>query len=51
MHAARCEAHVQLFLQAEWSRRERFYPEIVQYIQQHPHWRMSMQTHKYLDIR
>lgn len=50
MHAEKCAPHVQLFLQAEWSRRERFYPEIVKYIKSNPKWRMSMQTHKYLEI-
>ncbi len=50
MHAEKCASTVQLFLQAEWSKRERFYPEIVSYIQAHPHWRLSMQTHKYLEI-
>lgn len=40
-----------LFLQAEWSRRKDLMPMIVEYIKQHPRWRLSQQTHKYIDIR
>ena len=25
--------------------------EVIAYIEQHPHWRLSLQTHKYLEIR
>lgn len=49
-HAARCANHVQLFLQPEWSRRERITPQLIDYVRQHPQWRLSLQTHKYLDI-
>jgi 7-carboxy-7-deazaguanine synthase len=49
-HAARCAEHVQLFLQPEWSRRDRFTPELVAYVKENPQWRLSLQTHKYIDI-
>jgi 7-carboxy-7-deazaguanine synthase len=49
-HAARCAAHTQLFLQPEWSRRDRITPRLIDYAKQHPHWRLSLQTHKYIDI-
>ena len=49
-HAALCPDSAHLYLQAEWSRRERNYPKIIDYIQDHPQWKLSMQTHKYLDI-
>lgn len=39
-----------LYLQAEWSRRERMTPLIIDYIQQHPRWRLSLQTHKYIGV-
>jgi organic radical activating enzyme len=48
--AAKCPANTQLFLQAEWSKKEKYYPQIVQFIKDNPKWRMSVQTHKYLDI-
>ena len=40
-----------LFLQAEWSQRKTLTPLIVDYILQHPQWRISQHTHKYIDIR
>lgn len=39
-----------LYLQSEWSRRERMYPTITEYILKHPKWRAGVQTHKYLNI-
>ncbi|WP_297514089.1 radical SAM protein [Flavobacterium sp.] len=39
-----------LFLQPEWSKREEMTPLIVDYVMQHPNWRVSLQTHKYLNI-
>jgi organic radical activating enzyme len=39
-----------LFLQPEWSKREQMTPLIVDYVMQHPNWRVSLQTHKYLNI-
>ncbi len=41
---------IQLFLQPEWSRREKMSPEIISYVQQNPKWKISLQTHKYLRI-
>lgn len=40
----------QLFLQPEWSRREKMMPAIVDYVMKNPKWRISLQTHKYLNI-
>ncbi len=42
----RCE----LFLQPEWSKRDKMIPEIVNYVMKNPKWKISLQTHKYLDI-
>lgn len=39
-----------LYLQPEWSNREKMTPFIVDYIMQNPRWRVSLQTHKYLNI-
>jgi len=50
-HAAKCSEKTLLFLQPEWSRRDRITPLLIDYIQRNPHWRLSQQTHKYLDIR
>jgi 7-carboxy-7-deazaguanine synthase len=40
-----------LYLQAEWSQHNNLTPIIVDYIKDHPYWRLSQQTHKYIDIR
>jgi 7-carboxy-7-deazaguanine synthase len=40
-----------LFLQPEWSRADSMMPSITEYIKHTPQWRVSLQTHKYLNIR
>jgi organic radical activating enzyme len=49
-HAAKVGGHCKLFLQPEWDQREKVTPLIVDYVKAHPHWRISLQTHKYLQI-
>ncbi len=39
-----------LYLQPEWSRREKMIPMIVDYVMKNPKWKISLQTHKYLEI-
>ena len=39
-----------LFLQPEWSIRDAMIPLIVKYIQSHPKWKISLQSHKYMGI-
>ena len=39
-----------LYLQPEWSRRDKMIPEIVDYVMKNPKWKISLQTHKYLNI-
>lgn len=39
-----------LYLQPEWSKREQVIPEIVDYVMKNPKWKVSLQTHKYLNI-
>ncbi|QAA82763.1 7-carboxy-7-deazaguanine synthase QueE [Aequorivita sp. H23M31] len=39
-----------LYLQPEWSKREKMSPLIVDYVMQNPQWKVSLQTHKYLNI-
>ncbi|NND64197.1 MAG: 7-carboxy-7-deazaguanine synthase QueE [Flavobacteriaceae bacterium] len=39
-----------LYLQPEWSKREKVVPLIVDYVMEHPKWMVSLQTHKYLNI-
>jgi 7-carboxy-7-deazaguanine synthase len=39
-----------LYLQPEWSRRERMLPLIIDFSKQHPLWMISLQSHKYMHI-
>jgi organic radical activating enzyme len=39
-----------LYLQPEWSVREKVTPYIVEYVMKHTKWKISLQTHKYLNI-
>jgi 7-carboxy-7-deazaguanine synthase len=37
-------------LQPEWSKREQLLPTIIEYVKNNPKWKISLQTHKYLEI-
>jgi 7-carboxy-7-deazaguanine synthase len=39
-----------LFLQTEWSKSEEMLPLIIEYVKANPEWKISLQTHKYLNI-
>ena len=39
-----------LYMQPEWSKRDKVIPKIVDYVMKHPKWKVSLQTHKYLNI-
>jgi 7-carboxy-7-deazaguanine synthase len=49
-HAARVSADCVLLLQPEWSRQDLMLPEIIEYVKDNPKWRVSLQTHKYMQI-
>ncbi len=49
-HANKVSDSCELYLQPEWSKQERFLPLIIDYIKQHPKWRVSLQTHKFMNI-
>lgn len=48
--AARVNKECILYLQPEWSKREKMMPLIVDYVMENPKWKVSLQTHKYLNI-
>ena len=48
--ALKVGSNCKLFLQPEWSKREKMIPVIVEYVMKNPKWKISLQTHKYLDI-
>ncbi|RMG77109.1 MAG: 7-carboxy-7-deazaguanine synthase QueE [Bacteroidetes bacterium] len=39
-----------LYLQPEWSKRAVMLPKIIDYVKAHPEWKISLQTHKYMNI-
>lgn len=49
-HAAKVNANCELYLQTEWEKQERFLPLIIDYIKCNKKWKISLQTHKYLQI-
>ena len=48
--AKKISSKAHLFLQPEWENREKMMPIMVDYIKKNPKWKISLQTHKYLDI-
>jgi len=48
--AAKVGENCQLFLQPEWSKKEKMTAEIVDYVMKNPKWKISLQTHQYLNI-
>lgn len=49
-HAAQVRKDCLLYLQPEWSKIDQNLPLIIDYVKQNPKWRISLQTHKYMDI-
>jgi 7-carboxy-7-deazaguanine synthase len=50
MHSEKVSKDCILYLQPEWSKRERFLPLIIDHVKKNPKWRISLQTHKYMNI-
>ncbi len=49
-HAALVKKSCELRLQPEWSKAEKFTPKIIEYVKNRPFWKISLQTHKFMDI-
>ena len=39
-----------LYLQPEWGKKEKMMPLMVEFVKKNPKWKISLQTHKYLNI-
>lgn len=39
-----------LYLQPEWSKHQEILPMIIAYVKNNPHWEISLQVHKFMDI-
>lgn len=48
--AAKVSSECKLYLQPEWSKRQSITPKIIEYCLENPKWKISIQTHKYLNI-
>jgi 7-carboxy-7-deazaguanine synthase len=49
-HADKVPPECSLLLQPEWSREKEMLPLMIDYVKQHPKWRISLQTHKYMNV-
>jgi len=49
-HAAKVGSDCHLYLQPEWGRVNQVLPLIVDYVKENPQWKVSLQTHKYMNI-
>ncbi|WP_299839799.1 7-carboxy-7-deazaguanine synthase QueE [uncultured Tenacibaculum sp.] len=48
--AAKVNNNCKIYLQPEWSKRDKMIPLIIDYVMKYPKWKISLQTHKYLNI-
>ena len=49
-YAQKVSQTCQLFLQPEWDKQAQMLPLIIDYVKKNPHWKISIQTHKYMNI-
>jgi len=48
--ALKVSSKCKLYLQPEWSNKEKMTPLIIDFVLENPQWNISLQTHKYLNI-
>ena len=49
-HAKRVNPDCLLYLQPEWDKSDKMLPQIIDYVKDNPQWKISLQTHKFMDI-
>jgi organic radical activating enzyme len=49
-HAALVNEACERRLQPEWSKASERLPELIDFVKNHPNWKISLQTHKFIDI-
>ncbi len=49
-HAKKVGENCKLYLQPEWSNKDKVTPMIIDYVMNNPKWNISLQTHKYMQI-
>ena len=45
-----CSASCKLYIQPEWDKREKMIPAIIDFVKENPHWQISLQTHKIINV-
>jgi organic radical activating enzyme len=50
-HAEKVGPNCVLYLQPEWSKEKEMLPLITAFIQENPQWKLSLQIHKYMNVR
>jgi len=50
LNAQKTKSECQLFLQPEWDKSSQVLPLIIEFVKQNPRWRISLQTHKFMNI-
>ena len=49
-HASKVGSKCKLYLQTEWEKQDRFLTQIIDYIKRNKKWKISLQSHKYMQI-
>ncbi len=49
-YASAMKDNCHLFLQPEWSKKNKLMPYIVDYVKSNPKWKISLQIHKFMDV-
>ena len=49
-NAKKVDANCQLYLQHEWDQSLKMLPLIIEFVKENPKWRISLQTHKFMNI-
>jgi len=49
-HASLVNDDCMLLLQPEWTKQSEMLPLIIDYVKENPQWKVSLQTHKFMDI-
>lgn len=45
-----CDSNCKLYLQPEWDKRDIMLPQIIDFVKANPHWQISLQTHKIINV-
>ena len=49
-HAKKVSPNCKLFLQPEWGKSKEILPLMIDYVKENPKWKISLQTHKFMNI-